>query len=93
MIRSFADHRTEEVFLSGKSRWFPPEIVGRMKNKLAMIDLAGSVRDLAAIPSHRLHKLGGARSGQYSISVNRQWRVCFRFHEGDAYDVEIIDYH
>lgn len=61
--------------------------------KLEYIDLATCLDDLQVPPSNRLHKLEREREGQYSISVNDQWRVCFRFTDGDAYDVEIMDYH
>ena len=61
--------------------------------KLEYIDLATCLDDLQVPPSNRLHKLERQRKGQYSISVNDQWRICFRFIDGDAYDVEIMDYH
>jgi len=61
--------------------------------KLEYIDLATCLDDLQVPPSNRLHKLERERKGQYSISVNDQWRICFRFIDGDAYDVEIMDYH
>ncbi|MDM8550639.1 type II toxin-antitoxin system RelE/ParE family toxin [Desulfobacterales bacterium HSG2] len=61
--------------------------------KLEYIDIATSLDDLSVPPSNRLHALKGDRKGQYSISVNDQWRICFRFREGDAYDVELTDYH
>ena len=65
----------------------------RALRRLEYLDLATSVTDLKVLPSNRLHKLERDRAGQYSISVNDQWRVCFRFEDGDAYDVEITDYH
>lgn len=65
----------------------------RALRKLEYLDLATSVNDLKAPPSNRLHKLERERAGQYSISVNDQWRICFRFEAGNAYDVEITDYH
>ena len=93
VIKTFADKRTKELYESGKSKRFPPEIWERAVRKLEYLDLATSMNDLKVPPSNRLHQLERDRAGQYSISVNDQWRVCFRFEEGDAYDVEITDYH
>ena len=93
MIKTFADKLTKELFESGKSKRFPPGIWERAVRKLEYLDLATSVNDLKVPPSNRLHKLEQDRAGQYSIFVNDQWRVCFRFEDGDAYDVEITDYH
>lgn len=93
MIRSFADKRTEEIFLTGRSRQFPADILRRVVRKLDYIHLASCLEDLRCPPSNRLHSLKGDRFDQYSISVNDQWRICFRFVNGDAYDVELIDYH
>jgi proteic killer suppression protein len=93
VIKTFADKLTKELYESGKSKRFPPGIWARALRKLEYLDLATSVTDLKVPPSNRLHKLERNRAGQYSISVNDQWRVCFRFEDGDAYDVEITDYH
>lgn len=93
VIRSFADRRTQQLYATGESTTLPPDIVGRAKRRLEYIDLAKSLSDLAALPSNRLHRLVGERAGEYSISINMQWRICFRFIDGDAYDVEITDYH
>lgn len=93
MIKTFADKRTKELYDNGKSKRFPPGMWGRALRRLEYLDLATSVTDLKVPPSNRLHKLEHDRAGQYSISVNDQWRVCFRFEDGDAYDVEITDYH
>lgn len=93
MIKTFADKRTKELYENGQSKRFPPGIWERAVRKLEYLDLATSVTDLKAPPSNRLHKLGRDRAGQYSISVNDQWRLCFRFKDGDAYDVEMTDYH
>ena len=93
MIKSFADTQTQLLFETGKSRRLPPEIVRRAFRKLEYVDLATSVDDLRAPPGNRLHALEGDRKGQYSISVNGQWRICFVFVDGDAHDVEITDYH
>ncbi|MCZ6780469.1 MAG: type II toxin-antitoxin system RelE/ParE family toxin [Nitrospirae bacterium] len=93
MIRTFADRHTEELYETGKSRRLASEIWKRALRRLEYLDLATRVDDLKVPPSNRLHKLEKGRKGQYSISVNDQWRVCFRFVDGDAYDVELTDYH
>jgi toxin HigB-1 len=93
VIKTFADKRTQELYESGKSKRFPPRVWERALRKLEYLDLATSVNDLKVPPSNRLHKLERDRAGQYSISVHDQWRICFRFEAGDAYDVEITDYH
>jgi proteic killer suppression protein len=93
MIKTFADRHTLELYARGKSKRYPPEIVARARRRLEYVDLATCLNDLKVPPSNRLHKLGGDRKGQYSIAINDQWRVCFRFVDGDAYDVEITDYH
>ena len=93
MIKTFADRRTKELYENGKSKRFPPEVWELTVRKLEYLDLATSVNDLRVPPSNRLHKLERDRVGQYSIAVNDQWRICFRFEDGDAFDVEITDYH
>ena len=93
MIKSFADKRTQELYATGKVRRLPPDIARRAARKLEYIDLATQPDDLRVPPGNRLHELERERKGQYSISVNDQWRICFRFGDGDAYDVEITDYH
>jgi len=93
MIRSFADKRTAGLFETGRARWLPPAVVRRAVRKLEYVDLAARLDDLATPPGNRLHALRGNRSGQYAIAINDQWRVCFRFVEGDAWDVEVCDSH
>jgi proteic killer suppression protein len=93
MIKSFADRETEAFYLTGKSKRLPPDILKRARRKLEYLDLATCLADLRVPPGNRLHELGGDRKGQYSISVNDQWRICFLFVDGDAYEVEITDYH
>ncbi len=93
MIRTFADRETEQLFITGKSKRLPPDLVRRAIRRLEYIQLAADLDDLRVPPSNRLHMLQGDRAGQYSISINDQWRICFRFVDGDAYDVEITDYH
>lgn len=93
MIKTFADKRTQELYVTGKSKRFPSEIVKRAARKLEYIDLAMHLDDLKVPPGNRLHALVDDRKGQHSISINDQWRICFRFEDGDAYDVEVCDYH
>lgn len=71
----------------------PPDVAARAVRKLEQVNAATGVEDLAVPPGNRLHPLEGDRHGQYSISVNDQWRICFRFEDGDAYEVEFCDYH
>ena len=93
MIKTFADKHTQVLYVTGKSRRFPPDIAKRAMRKLEYIDLAASLEDLKVPPGNHLHALGRDRLGQYAIAINDQWRICFRFADGDAYDVEIADYH
>jgi len=93
VIKTFADRHTQELYATGKSKRFPPAIAKRAVRKLEYIDLATRLDDLRVPPGNRLHELERDRTDQHSISVNDQWRICFRFVDGDAYDVEITDYH
>jgi len=93
MIKTFADRHTQELYATGKSSRWPPEIRKRAVRKLEYIDHAVRLEDLRVPRGNRLHALSGDRKGQYSIAINDQWRICFRFEGGDAYDVEICDYH
>lgn len=93
MIRSFADTETELVFLRRFSRRLPGDIQSVALRKLRMLDNAHSINDLRSPPANRLEKLSADRAGQYSIRVNDTWRICFAWHDGDAYDVQILDYH
>ena len=93
MIRFFADAETERVFRRLASRRLSAEVQRIAYRKLVVIDAAESLNDLRIPPGNRLEKLKGNREGQHSIRVNEQWRICFRWKEGDAYDVEIADYH
>jgi len=93
MIKSFADKRTRDLFVDGKVKQLPPDIAKRAARKLEYIDLATRLDDLKVPPGNRLHALKDDRAGQHAISVNDQWRICFRFVEGDAFDVELCDYH
>lgn len=93
MIKSFANRRTQALYVTGKAKRFPPDIAKRAARKLEYVDLATKLDDLRVPPGNQLHALIGDRKGQYSISINDQWRICFRFVDGDAYDVEVCDYH
>jgi proteic killer suppression protein len=93
MIRSFSDDETERFFADGKARWLPRDILRRAAMRLRQLDAATQIEDLRLPPSNRLELLKGDRAGQHSIRINDQWRVCFRFIDGDAFDVEIVDYH
>ena len=93
MIRTFADKRTQELYATGAAKRFPPDLMRRARRRLEYLDLASCLEDLTEPPSNRLHGLGGDSKGQYSISINSQWRICFVFQDGAAYDVEICDYH
>jgi proteic killer suppression protein len=93
MIKTFADKETQQLFTTGKSKRLPPNLIERAIRPLEYIDLATTLNDLRVPPSNRLHALTGDRDGQFSISVNDQWRICFRFIDGHAYDVGIVDYH
>jgi len=93
VIRSFANAETERFFATGKSRRLPAEIHARAAMRLTQLDAVPAIGDLRFPPSNRLEALRGNRKGQWSVRVNDQWRICFRFESGDAYDVEIVDYH
>lgn len=93
MIRSFADAETQRFYTTGKSRRLPADILKRAAMRLMQIDAATQIEDLRMPPSNRLETLGHDRAGQWSIRINGQWRVCFRFENGDAFDVAIVDYH
>ena len=93
MIKSFADKETERIFNREVSRRFSSDIQRKARIKLEVLDAADSLGDLRVPPSNRLEKLTGDRAGQHSIRVNIQWRICFVWQDGDAYDVEMVDYH
>ncbi|RJP19520.1 MAG: type II toxin-antitoxin system RelE/ParE family toxin [Candidatus Omnitrophota bacterium] len=93
MIKTFADRNTQELYETGKSKYFPRILLKRALRKLQYLDVAVGLVDLKVPFSNRLHEPGQDRKGQYSISVNDQWRICFHFIDGDVYDVELTDYH
>ena len=93
MIKTFADKNSQQIYIKGKSKRIAPDIIKRAIRRLEYLDLATGLEDLKVPPSNRLHALKGDRKGQHAISINDQWRICFRFVDGDAYEVEITDYH
>jgi toxin HigB-1 len=93
MIKTFADRRTQELYTTGRAKRIPVELARRAARKLEYVDLATRLDDLKVPRGNRLHALEGDRKGQHAICVNDQWRICFRFQEGDAYDVQFCDYH
>ena len=93
MIRSFGSPETERIFALQRSRKLPGDIQQVALRKLRMLNNARTLQDLRSPPANRLEKLSGDRSGQYGIRINDQWRVCFQWRDGDAYEVEIVDYH
>ena len=93
MIRSFADRVTERLFQRERVRQLPPSLLRVALRNLVQLDAATILDDLRVPPGNRLEKLSGDRAGQHSIRINDQWRICFRWRNGDAFDVEIVDYH
>ena len=93
MNRSFADKNTAAIFAGNEVQRIPREIQQRAAEKLALLDAAQVIDDVRVPPGNRLEKLDVDRAGQWSIRVNNQWRICFTFDNGDAFDVEIVDYH
>jgi proteic killer suppression protein len=93
VIRSFKDKETQKLFMGRRSRAVSGQAVRRAQIKLAQLDQVESVEELQIPPGNRLHALGGDREGQWAIRINDQYRICFRFENGDAYDVEATDYH
>ena len=93
MIRSFADKQTAAIFAGLAIRRLPQDIQKRARIKLKMLDAAKELQDLRSPPGNRLEELRGDRMGTYSIRVNDQWRICFAWADGEALDVELVDYH
>jgi proteic killer suppression protein len=93
VIKSFADRRTQDLYLTGTAKRFPPDVAARAARELEYVDLATRLEDLKVPPGNRLHALRGDRNGQHAVAINSQWRICFRFVDGDSYDVEVCDYH
>ena len=93
MIKSFKSKEAEKIFNRERSRKLPPNIQQVALRKLRMLNRAIDLQDLRVPPANRLEKLSGTRAGQYSIRVNDQWRICFEWKDGNADNVEIVDYH
>lgn len=93
MIENFADPETEKIFDGIVSRKLPTTIQKTARRKLLYLHDAQDLQDLLAPPGNRLEKLAGDRAGQYSIRINDQWRICFKWNNGRAREVEIVDYH
>ena len=93
MIRSFADKETERIWNGQASRRLPASIQAVARRKLRMVNNAASLVDLRIPPANRLEALKGERKGQYSLRINDQWRICFRWSAGEALEVGIVDYH
>jgi toxin HigB-1 len=93
MIQDFKDKETQKVFERERSRKLPSDIQQVALRKLRMLNRAETLQDLRVPPANRLERLVGDREGQYSIRINDQWRICFLWQDGDALDVEIVDYH
>ena len=93
MIKGFRDKTTERIFSRQFPRRFPLNLYRVAWRKLAILDAAERLDDLRVPPGNQLEKLSGDRRGKHSIRINDQWRICFRWSDGDAYDVEIAEYH
>lgn len=93
MIKSFRDRDTERLFQRQRVRRIPTDVQRPALRKLRLLDAAENINDLRVPPGNRLERLKGERAGEYSIRINDQWRICFRWHANNAHDVEIVDYH
>ena len=93
MIKSFRDKETEKIFSRYFSSKLPQNIQNMARKKLIILDAATEIEDLRVPPGNRLEALKGDRKGQHSICINDQWRICFKWKDGDSYAVEITDYH
>jgi proteic killer suppression protein len=93
MIKSFKCKETGKIYNRLFSQRLPRDIQKNAMNKLWILDAATSLEDLKIPPSNHLESLKGDRKGQYSIRINQQWRICFKWHDGNSYNVEIVDYH
>ena len=93
MIATKRDKRVDAILAGKVPKGFPPDLMRAALKKLLMLDAARTVEALRLPPGNRLEGLSGDRDGQHSIRINQQWRICFVWRAGDAYDVEIVDYH
>ena len=92
MIRSFADKRAAAIWMDRMPKGFPSDVAKAARRKLRMLAAAARLQDLRGPPGNRFEALAGDRAGQHSIRINGQWRLCFVWRDGDAYDVEIVDH-
>ena len=93
VIKTFKDVETQKIYQRERSRKLPADIQQVALRKLRMINNAVNINDLRVPPANRLEKLSGKRTGQYSVRINDQWRICFEWKSTDAFNVEITDYH
>jgi proteic killer suppression protein len=93
MIKSFRDKETAALFMGERVKRYPPDIRQPARRKLAQLEQVCRVDELRIPPGNRFEALKGDRNGRWSIRINEQWRICFRFENGNAWDVEIVDYH
>jgi toxin HigB-1 len=93
VIEGFRDKETEQLWQRKKSKKFPPDIHRTALRKLEVLNAAVTLQDLRTTPAYRLEALEGKRKGQHSIRINDQWRICFKWNQGNATEVEITDYH
>jgi len=93
VIRTFSDKQTAAVFAGYRARRLPANIQQRVREKLKAIHATMHIDDLRNPPGNMLERLSGKRSDQWSVRVNKQWRICFEWRDGDAYEVEFTDYH
>ena len=93
MIKNFKNKETKKIFNRQKSKKLPSDIQQIALRKLRMLNRATTIQDLLIPPANRLERLKGDRIGQYSIRINSQWRICFEWQDGNAFNVEIVDYH
>ena len=93
MIKSFKDKETQRLFMGRKSKAVSQQVSRKALRLLTQLDRVGSVEEMATPPGNRLHKLGGDREDEWAVWIDKQYRITFRFEDGDAYDVEATDYH
>ena len=93
MIKSVRDRETARIFARERSSRFPPDLQQLAYRKLRMLNNAQSLADLRLPPGNRLEKHSGDRAGQHSIRISQRWRICFKWRDGDAHEVEIVDHH
>ena len=93
MIESFKCKKTKKIWNGLRSSKFPDNIQNKALRKLRQLDVSQNINDLRNLPGNRLEALKGDRKGQYSIRIDRQWRICFVWNNGNVNDVKIVDYH